>query len=254
MAVGSTSTESRALAVALAAHQAGQLLGRAELSRWPFFVAYAAVVPLFVWRRPLALWALVALSAAQCLATFPRTANHAFLAVFALALLALREEAGWLTLAAIAFSWGGAQKLVHGLWFDGQVLGWLIAHRTDVSAQLRPFISDETAAHLTAGRYVLPGVWLAISNAVWVTELAAPAVLLSRRHAWWLLLAGTWAVQAVAHEWEFALLLSLLALGGAPPRARAIGCGCVIGGVAVLALARLGVLPVPYAFLPTVSL
>ena len=262
------------LAGVLAAHQAGQLLARAELRSWPAAAGYAGLLGVAAWlpaaRRAPALWGLAALSGWQCFATFPRTANHAFLAALAAALVALRaddrDDAHWsrqfLALGAIAFFWAGVQKLVHGHWFDGQALGWLIATREDVAAQLRPLVDDATAAGLGAlsptrdgaGPFQLPGGWRVASNGVWILEVLSPAALLLRSHAWWLLLAAAWGAQWVAHEWEFALLLSVLALGGAPARARSIGLAAVLAGIACLALARLGVVPVPPALLPTVNL
>lgn len=246
-------TEEKWAAFVFAAHQAGQLLNRAELRQVELVAAYLLWLPLFCYRYNWAKWATVLLSAVQCYAAFPRTANHAFLAMFAGALMALGSQKDLLLLVVIPFFWGGVQKCVHGLWFDGQMLGWLIVNRTDVVAPLRPLFSDETAKRLALGDYRLSGGWLVVTNFVWLLELITPTVLFVRTHAWWILLCIGWSLQLVAHEWEFALLLSFLCISAAPLRVQKFGFAAVLGGVLVLAATRLGWLPIPYAFLETVG-
>jgi hypothetical protein len=257
----------RGLATLHALHQAGQWLGQLSAARaaWPLVAMQLAAVAL-AWVRPRAAMAVVAaLGAAQCALTWPRTGNHLFLGVVVSLLLALLDpdvpeeraqlDASLLALPLLALGWSGVHKLAHGLWFRGETLAWLAASRPDVATVMRPFLSDADAAHLGSlrtdvagsGPFRLGGGWVVVSNAVWVAELAAVALWLPRLRRWapGLLLAAVWAVQLVAHEWEFALLLSNLLVTR--------GRWLLGGGVVLLALARLGVLGVPDAFLATVG-
>ncbi len=248
------------LVLVLVAHQAGQLVGRATQSWWVLWLGYVLAAGLAAKRlTTAAAWALVALGAAQCWLLFPRTANHAYLGVILSLMLALEAEAlvGFLT--AIVFFWSGVQKLAHGYWFDGQMLGWLVVTRPDVAATVRPFLDEATLSRLAevrvdveqSGPLSLAWPWRLVSNAVWLIALLAPVAWPMpkvRRHAGGVVLVVVWGIQCIAHEFEFGLLLTLCALVSAPPKARQVGLLAVLAGVGSLALARLGVLPVLPAF------
>lgn len=254
-----TATDARALAALHALHQAGQSLGVTPPGA--LLAAHLVTVPL-AWFRPRVAMALVAaLGVVQCVLAFPRTGNHLFLGVVVSLLLALIDHArpeerhlrsdALLAIVILVFAWSGVHKVLHGLWFRGETLAWLATSRGDVAAVLRPFLSDELAAELGAasrvndgsGPFRLRGAWLLVSNAVWLGELLVLGLWHPRlrAHAPKLLLGLAWAVQLVAHEWEFALLLTTMLLPAAS-RLRWVAALAVIA----LALLRLGVVPAPF--------
>ncbi len=200
------------------------------------------------------------LGAVQCALVFPQTATHLYLGVVVSLLLCLLDpsdprDAQQLRRSAIAlplivFAWSGALKAIHGYWFSGQLLAWTIVARDDVARVARPLLDDATAAQLASlkrdvegsGPFRLGGVWVLVSNLVWVAELFAPLLAAwprLRAQLWWVLLLGTWSIQLFAHEWQFALLLTTLLLCAAPDRAQRIGRLFALGLMAMLILARL---------------
>lgn len=254
-----TATDARALAAVHALHQAGQSLGVTPPG--VLLAAHLVTVPL-AWVRPRVAMGLVAgLGIVQCALAFPRTGNHLFLGVVVSLLLALidhtRDEErrlrsdALLAMVILVFAWSGVHKLLHGLWFRGETLAWLASSRADVAAVLRPFMSDDLAAELGAasrategsGPFRLRGGWVLVSNAVWLGELLVLGLWHPRLRALApkLLLGLAWVVQLVAHEWEFALLLTTMLLP-APSRLRWVAAL----GVILLALMRLGVVPAPF--------
>lgn len=253
MVAAATVTDVRWLASVHALHQAAQVLGQPTTS--PVLVALHVVsLPLATWRPRVAMWLVAALGVAQAALAFPRTGNHVFLGVVVSLLIALADDDersdALLSLVLLSFVWSGVHKLVHGLWFRGETLAWLLVSRADVAAVLRPFLSDADATRLGAlsrtvegsGPFVLTGAWLVVSNAVWLGELAMGALWWRglRRFARPVALVVVWAVQLVAHEWEFALLLTNMLVTSR--RAR-----CLVAlGVVVLAAVRVGFIPAPY--------
>lgn len=252
-------TEPGGLRLLHALHQSAQSLAVAPPGL--LLAAHLVSIPVTVWRPRLGMGVVAVLGVLQCALAWPRTGNHLFLGVVVSVVLALLDEAdaederlqrnALLGLVLIAFGWSGAHKLLHGLWFQGETLAWLVASRGDVAAVLRPFLSEDSVARLSGasrlleggGPFKLDGAWVLVSNAVWVSELAVLGLWHARlrRHAGVVLLAATWAVQAVAHEWEFALLLSNVLL---PTRSR--WRWLVAGGVVLLALVRRGLVQAPW--------
>lgn len=253
-----TVTDARGIATVHALHQAAQVLGQ-PATHPVLVVLHVLSLPLAWWKPRATMWLVALLGVAQCVLAFPRTGNHLYLGVVVSLLIALldddRDEL--LAVVLISFVWSGIHKAVHGLWFHAETLAWLAVSRADISAVLRPFLSDADAMRLGAlsrvtegsGPFVLGGAWLIISNAVWVSEIAMGALWWPgwRRFARPVSLALIWSVQLVAHEWEFALLLTNMLVTS--PRARwLVGCG-----VLLLAALRLGVIPAPYWALHTPS-
>ncbi len=215
------------VAVVHATHQASQL---AVLPDGGWLVPFhLAAIPLALFRPRLAMAVVAGLGAIQCALMFPRTANHLYLGVAVSLLLALlltgdEEDERQLKLSALAlplivFAWSGVQKALHGYWFQGQLLAWTMVARDDVAFVARPMLDDAVAKHLGgldrhvdgSGPFRLNGTWLFVSNGIWLAELFSPAlaaVAFIRARLWWLLLVGLWAIQLVAHEWQFALLFT----------------------------------------------
>lgn len=175
-----------------------------------------------------------------CVTVFPLLPNHTALATLVLGLLAFLEidgEEGALLLATLrwmtvlVFVWAGVQKLVHGLYFRGEFLTWMIAHGPDAwRGVFGLFVSAEEVARLAAlprfaldvGPYRIASLPLLVaSNGVWVGEIGLGVGLLWRRLR---LVAALGAlalvlmIQSAPYEWMFALLyveLLLLFLPGA---------------------------------------
>jgi hypothetical protein len=268
----------RGFVVTHALHQAGQALalGLAGLPEGLLVAAHLGVC-FSVWRGVArARVALAVLSGLACALTFPTTSNHAWLGVVVSLALALSrpeedEDAHearallW-SLPLLALFWAGVQKAAHGYWTQGQFLAHAAVLRADVAAALAPLVDDETLRALRAqnrllegaGPFVLPGAaWRLASPAAWLSEVGLPLLAFSRRlgrHLWALALVVVWGLQALAHEWEFALLMTnLLSLGASAQVGRSLRWA-VAAGVVLLALARLGVVPVSPLWVPTSSL
>ncbi|MBL8954631.1 MAG: hypothetical protein JNK82_27890 [Myxococcaceae bacterium] len=235
-----------------ALHQTAQLFVRPDaLTPWlvPLHLGCAALA---VKRPRLAMGLTAVLGAAQCAAAFPRTATHLWLGVVVSVLFALvgddEEELPRVALALplIVLGWSGVQKLVNGHWFHGELLAWLAVSRPDVTLTVLPFIGEGELQGLQrvdgSGPFRLGGGWAVLSNAVWVVELCVPLAAIPsalRPRLWWLLLGLLWSLQLVAHEWQFALLMSNVLLCCAPaavqPRWRATIVAVLLG----LVVARL---------------
>jgi hypothetical protein len=148
---------------------------------------------------------------------FPNVANHSFLLLVALGVLTLfdphRPREGKLALGtlrwigALVLFATGVQKVLHGTYFHGEFLAFQVAHGDRFAAVFSPLLPAGEVARLReigAAGAALPGsdvfrayetappapgagpyrlespVGLALSNAVWIFELVAPAFLL-----WW---------------------------------------------------------------------
>jgi hypothetical protein len=184
--------------------------------------------------RRVGLGALFALQLAAVVASFPQTANHAYLQCELLALLlfldprvdAEQELAQgalrWIFLAV--FVWAGLQKLVHGYYFRGEYFAFYLDVRS-FDSLLRHFISDAELARFgpslarTAGSgpYRFESLpMIALSNLGYVAELGIPVLLLAprwRRVAVCLGVVFLCFTEALARELHFgALYLSGLLL------------------------------------------
>lgn len=175
--------------------------------------------------------------AIQLALTFPLTNNHWFLELYAVALLALAGAGGrdaplvlcglrWLT--ALVLFQTGVQKVLYGHYFSGDFLAFMVGRGERFAALFEWVLSAAEAARLQgyqplhegAGPYrVAQPLFVALSNAVWIAELALPFGLLWRRTripAAAAALAFVLALQLGARELGFALLFANLLLLFAP--------------------------------------
>jgi hypothetical protein len=170
-----------------------------------------------------------ALAAFVVVRLLPTTANHTFLAALALGFFALLdpdrdEEAGlllrslrWVTV--IVFFWAGVQKALHGLYFRGEFLAWMVAQGSAHWAQVFGWMlpADELARLSELPRFV-PGagpyrpnapLFVLAANAVWVAEIALSVGLLWRVTRVAAALGAAllvFTIQLAPNEWMFALL------------------------------------------------
>jgi hypothetical protein len=176
--------------------------------------------------------------------SLPLTANHFFLELYVVTLLALATAEGdddalvlsglrWLT--AVVLFLTGCQKLAFGHYWHGDFLAFMVG-RGDRFAELFQWVlPPEEVTRLQsydpyrggAGPYrVTQPLFVALSNLVWTAELALPIALVARptrRSAAWLALAFVLALQLGARELGFALLFAnLLVLFAPMPVARAV--------------------------------
>lgn len=181
-------------------------------------------------RRPASV-AAAALTTLSVIWYLPASANHAFLMAIVLSVLALvdldRPEDRRLALQALRWCWlivffvSGAQKLVYGLYLRGEFLTFMIAHEETFAAMfgwLLPAAELEQIRALaaTGGPYLTGWTPLvAISNLVWVFEIAAPLALLyrpTRSAAVALVLLFVVAIELGAREIFFGLMAVNLTL------------------------------------------
>jgi len=169
---------------------------------------------------------------------FPHNANHQFLAIALLALIALAHpgvgpgprpdpgDAGsavasmrWIVLAGLV--WSGVMKLAYGYWLGGEFLSYRIALDPGFARVFSPIVPDAEMARLLAlenrigaGPFRADAPLLvAVSNLTWIAEIALPIGLLvprMRTFAMGALLALMVAIQVGARELFFAGLM----LGG----------------------------------------
>ena len=166
-------------------------------------------------------------------AAFPSNANHQFLALVVLGMLALQRGPGdavdvdlaaalrWLP--AIGLFWAGVWKVWYGYWWQGEFLALRIASDADFARVLGPFVGEaERARLLVAGDGVGAGPFradapllVAASNATWLAELALPVMLCTpatRTFAWIASAALVVGIQLAAGEVFFAgTMVGLLA-------------------------------------------
>jgi hypothetical protein len=171
--------------------------------------------------------------AADLVSVFPENANHQYVGLVAMGLLALgrsrvpAEEQlvlqGLRWLIPIGFFWAGAQKLLYGYWFGGEFLAVRVATDPSFATVLAPFLSAEELARLSAlqpsrgaGPYrVTEPLFLLVSNGTWLAELLLAPLLLIRRTR---LLAAVGvivfmvAIELGAREIFFGMLMVSLAL------------------------------------------
>lgn len=174
------------------------------------------------------------LAAALVAHTFPLTPNHTFLAFVLVALCALldpdREDEGALLLqalrwiAVLIFFWAGVQKALHGLYFRGEFLTWMIAHGIDRWAEVFGWLApDVEIARVRAlphaigvGPYRLDApLFLVAANLVWIGEIVLALGMLLRPLREWAALAAiglVFTIQLAPREFMFAMLYTNLLL------------------------------------------
>jgi hypothetical protein len=184
--------------------------------------------------RRLALALAATVTALQLAWTFPYIANHTYLRLLALGLLALpgpgslRERRlahaalGWT--AAIVLFYTGFQKLVYGTYFQGQYLAYMISLTDRFGHVFEWLVPAGEWTRLKAigepvpgaGPYTVDGTaFLALSNLVYVLEIGLAAGLIwcrTRRAAIWMTLGLIVLVQFGAREVFFGLLFCNLVL------------------------------------------
>jgi hypothetical protein len=192
-------------------------------------------------------------------------ANHVYLELVLLGLYALLDperdgEASLLACAlrwvvALLLFWAGLQKVLYGTYFHADFLCWMIAQRPAFAEALAFVVpADELARLAAAGAQAVGSgpyrshAWLlvAASNAVWIAELALPALLLVRRTrvvGAWLAAAFVVSIQLVAREAMFGLLYSQLVLLVLPGRGYRRIAPAYAAAYAYLALHLLGWAP-----------
>lgn len=195
------------------------------LSLWRFGrLAAAIAAPIAVL---MAAWAL------------PSTPNHTGLVALLLVLCAWldpdeEDEAALLTqalrwIAVVVFFWAGAQKLLHGLYFRGEFLAWMVGQGGERWAEIFGWMmpAEDIARLQGYERFAFGGgpyrvaapLFVLASNAVWVGEIALAGGMLVPRLRAVSALAGIALVvliQAAPREWMFALLYTQLLLVVAP--------------------------------------
>ncbi len=163
---------------------------------------------------------------------FPAVSNHFFLVFFCLLVLSVvdlerppeallgLQACRWL--AILVFFWSGLQKALYGTYYHGQLLTWVIAHDVRFATAFGWVAPAGEAARIaaladTTGPFGTDW-WplLAVSNFVWIFELAAPWLLLHRRArpaALAAILVFMVLIEAGAREYLFgAVFLNLLLL------------------------------------------
>ncbi|MDJ0868335.1 MAG: hypothetical protein QNK03_19670 [Myxococcota bacterium] len=190
------------------------------------------------WRRDLEAWAaplgLLGVGL-QTVWRFPHGANHLYLELLALALVALagrgaRPDAalvlsGLRWLAALVLFHTGLQKLLYGNYFHGDFLAYMVGTQERFANAFGWVLPATEIARLEgydamrtgAGPYrVAFAPFVLASNGVWLAELGLPVLLIARRTRVWGALGGIAlmaSIQVAALELGFAFLfLNLLFL------------------------------------------
>jgi hypothetical protein len=262
----------RGFAIMLAMVLAAEYWSRA-LQRWEhldaFLIAAVAAITFFsvlvgatAWRR-LGFAGLSMTLAAVVIRFFPATGNHEYLElVFCLLCLFLDprrpgeselfvDSIRWL--ACVVVFWAGIQKVIHGLYFEGEYLAYSLARESygSVFAWLLPTPELTRLAgyggDAGSGPYRVDSLAvLVVSNLTYVAEIVLVPALLWRRTrkvalaATFVLLA---AIQSAAREVFFALVLgnALLLFLDSDANRRLIGPLALL--LAALLLMRAGLLP-----------
>jgi hypothetical protein len=262
----------RGFAIMLAMVLAAEYWSRA-LQRWEhldgFLIAAVAAVSFFsalagatAWRR-LGFAGLSITLAAVVIRFFPASGNHEYLGlVFCLLCLFLDprrpgesalfvDAIRWLV--CVVLFWAGIQKVVHGLYFEGEYLAYSLSRESygSVFAWLLPAPElTRLAAYggeVGSGPYRADGLaFLIVSNLTYAAEIALVAGLLWRRTrklALAVTLALLIAIQSAAREVFFALVLgnALLLFLDSDVNRRLIGPLALL--LAGLLLMRAGLLP-----------
>ena len=195
---------------------------------------------------------------------FPENANHQYVGLLAMVFLALADDGDeaqrvaalqglrWLLL--IGLFWAGVQKVVYGLYFEGEFLAVRIAtdpNFAEVFGWLLPEAEHARLLSLQPGAGVGPyrvdaPLFVAASNSVWIAEIGLPVLLLipaTRRWAVPGVIALMAAIELAARELFFGAIMVSLALlfARADWSSRALPFLAV--AIAVLMLSSAGVLP-----------
>jgi len=214
------------------------------------------------WRRP-ALAALAGLQAWYVWSLFPQGGNHRYLELTFAVLLAsfddenpeeqrfLLRSLRWTVVVVLFYS--GLQKLVHGYYFQGQYLAFSM-WRDTFRVSLGWLLPAEELQRLTSyawdvgdGPYsVSSPLFIAVSNAVWLSEIALAILLLPRATRAVACVATCCmiiVVEAVAREFLFGIefLAATLLFAGTDTIRHIVKPVAVL--LALLVLMRLGVLP-----------
>jgi hypothetical protein len=197
--------------------------------------AGAALLGLAPWLRMRMTRIATLLLLAQVVVTFPITANHVFLEVLVMALLAFldesREDESVLLLRSlrgmtvIFFFYTGLQKVLYGTYFDGQFLGWVTASQDRFAWLFQHVIDPAELARLReqgtgqagTGPFTVDStLFVVMSNAVYVFEMGAALLLLWPRTRAATAIASILfvvAIEAGAREFVFgAMMIGLLML------------------------------------------
>lgn len=225
-------------------------------------VIAATLVLATAWRRP-ALLALAITHAMVMAYEFPASGNHAYLELLFLGLLAFVNTADpeqrrlflragrWI--ACVVLFASGLQKLTLGYYLHGQFLAYKLGTAT-YHTVLGSLLPTEETARLAAldgqpgaGPYLVSSpLWLAVSRAVVLAEIALPVLLVIRRTRLVALGAAIlllFSIETAAREVFFGLVMVNALLLFAPATAhRAFVPGAAVL-LAALLLVRLGVLP-----------
>ena len=185
------------------------------------------------WARPALIMATI-VQLAIIAKTFPEVANHRYLETFCIAALAsfdlskseerttLLELLRWALV--IVFFHTGVQKVLYGMYFDGQFLGYEIAASGRFALFFQGFLPAEEFERLRSLAPRRPGegpfavqstLFLMMANGVWIFEMIAPAFMLWKRTRVWaavLAISFTLSLQCGAREFMFALLFTNMAL------------------------------------------
>jgi hypothetical protein len=201
---------------------AAALAFRPRASVWAARIALPAVLFQVVWR-------------------FPFTANHLYLELVCVLLLAVvrsssrgEDEAlvaqGLRWTAALVLFHTGLQKVFYGSYFRGEFLAFMIGAEERFARIFQLLLSSEEVARLTsldrkqtgAGPYrVDQALFVLASNAVWLAEMSLPPLMLAQRTRVFGALGGLGlmaGIQVAALEMGFALLFVNLLLLFLPVR------------------------------------
>jgi hypothetical protein len=221
------------------------------------------------WRQPARTRAAAAVAlvimAIKLIASFPTTSNHFFLELLCLGLIVLCDPgaaderalllsaARWLTV--VVFFYSGLQKVLYGTYFDAQFLGLSLGHKPALGWLFGWLVPADEIDRLRALHPLAPGkgpfdirspLALAVSNGVYLFELAAPPLLVWRRTRPYAAVAALAVISAIeigARELLFGILfVNLLLLFFARPVNRAV-LPASLAALAILAAARIGLLP-----------
>lgn len=195
---------------------------------------------------------------------FPGNPNHQYLQGVSLALLLLLREsvdhevtlltAGLRWLAVLALFYAGLQKLLYGLYFQGEFLAWAVARNERFARILGPAMPAAELERLSgivlregAGPFRVDSPLFAVlSNVAYGAELVLPVMLLvpaTRKLAVFGTLAYFVAIESAARELFFGGMMAALVLcfGPAAWLRRALPVG--FAGLALLLATRFGLLP-----------
>ena len=175
-----------------------EILAHVDSSRWGYALASGVAAALGCWRRTERVGSAATLSCTVAWGAlfYPAVANHLHLLALLAGVLAFvdaRRPAErrlalsfirWYT--CIFILWTGLQKVWWGLYFDGRYLAYLTASLENYATALRWLFPDAEIDRLAALDRNTPGSgpfrvesfgFVALSNAIWLTELVQPVLL-----------------------------------------------------------------------------